>query len=133
MPAFVAQRTAEILNEHGKAVRGAAVLILGMAYKGGTSDTRESPSIRVAERLIPAGAKIAYHDPHVPEITLDGEVHRSVELSPGFVSWADLVLILTDHPEVDYDRVVHDARCIYDMRGVTIPIAVPEGHRVYRV
>ena len=133
MPAFVAQRAAEILNEHGKAVRGASVLILGMAYKAGTSDTRESPSIRVAQRLIRSGAKIAYHDPHVPEITLDGEVHQSVELSPGFVGWADLVLILTDHAEVDYEMILHEARCVYDMKGVTIPLPAPEGARIYRV
>ncbi len=133
MPAFVAQRAAEILNEEGKAVRDAAVLLLGMAYKGGSGDTRESPAIRVAERLLNRGAKIAYHDPHVPNIELNGDVHDSVELSSGFVSWADLVLILTDHPDLDYDAVLHHASVVYDTRGVTWGLTAPEGVKVYRI
>lgn len=133
MPAFVAQRAAEILNEEGKAVRDASVLILGMAYKGGSGDTRESPAIRVAERLLNRGAKIAYHDPHVPNIELNGDVHDSVELSSGFVSWADLVLILTDHPDLDYDAVLHHASVVYDVRGVTWGLTAPEGAKVYRI
>src|SRR5439155_22463553 len=63
MPGFVAQRAAEILNDRGKAMRGARVLVLGLSFKGGSSDTRESPAVRVADRLGRPGAAITYHDP----------------------------------------------------------------------
>lgn len=133
MPGFVAQRVAEILNDEGKALRGATVLILGMAYKGGSGDIRESPSIRVAARLIRSGAKIAYHDPYVPSVVIDDVRHESVEMSGGFVAWADIVVILTDHPGLDYESVVHQARAVYDMRGVTRDIPLPENTRLYRI
>jgi UDP-N-acetyl-D-glucosamine dehydrogenase len=119
MPAYVAQRAAEILNEHGKAIRGAKLLLLGMSFKGGSSDTRESPAVRVADRLARSGAAISYHDPFVPAATIDGEGYESVELTDSTLAGTDLVIVLTDHPGVDYAHVVARAQRVYDTRGVT--------------
>jgi nucleotide sugar dehydrogenase len=119
MPAYVAQRTAEILNDHGKALRGARLLVLGLAFKGGSSDTRESPALRVTERLARSGANITYHDPFVPAATIDGDGYESADLSDPTIAEADLVVVLVDHPAIDYGRVVALADCVYDTRGVT--------------
>ena len=119
MPAYVAQRTAEILNDQGKALRGASVLLLGLSFKSGSSDTRESPAVRVADRLARSGASLTYHDPFVASATIDGEGYESADLTDELIAGADLVLVLTDHPDVDYGRVADHSRCIYDTRGVT--------------
>jgi UDP-N-acetyl-D-glucosamine dehydrogenase len=131
MPAYVAQRAAEILNDRGKALRGARILILGLAFKGGSSDTRESPAVRVTERLARSGATLAYHDPFVSSATIDGEGYDSADLTDEAIASSDLVVVLVDHPGVDYERVVAGARCVYDTRGVTSHIS-PEGAQIYR-
>jgi UDP-N-acetyl-D-glucosamine dehydrogenase len=125
MPAHVAQRAAEILNESGKAVRGARVLLLGVAFKGSSAVTRESPAVRVADRLATSGAELTYHDPFVPHASFNGVVYESQELSDTVLDEADLVIVLTDHPNVDYDRVVDRANVVYDTRGVTESIKTP--------
>jgi UDP-N-acetyl-D-glucosamine dehydrogenase len=131
MPAHVAQRAAEILNESGKAVRGARVLLLGVAFKGASAVTRESPAVRVADRLGTSGAEISYHDPFVPQTTFNGVVHDSQDLTDAIIDDADLVIVLTDHPGVDYRRVVDRAMCVYDTRGVTESFEKTPG-RLYR-
>jgi UDP-N-acetyl-D-glucosamine dehydrogenase len=131
MPPHVAQRAAEILNVEGRALRGARVLLLGVAFKGGSGDIRESPALRVADRLARSGAKITYHDPHVPAVEIDGESYESAELTDELLSDADIVVVLADHPDVDYDRVLTRASCVYDTRGVTRGVAESNA-RVYR-
>jgi nucleotide sugar dehydrogenase len=131
MPAYVAQRVAEILNDRGKALRGARLLLLGLSFKGGSSDTRESPALRVADRLARSGAAVTYHDPFVPTATIDGEGYESCDLTDALIADADLVVLLTDHPEVDYGRVVAGAECIYDTRGVTRSMRTA-GAEIYR-
>lgn len=131
MPAHVAQRAAEILNDEGKALRGARVLLLGVAYKGGSGDVRESPALRVADRLARSGAAITYHDPYVPSAVIDGDVYGSADLTDGLLRGSDLVVVLADHPGVDYERVVVVAPCVFDTRGVTREIS-PDGGRVHR-
>jgi nucleotide sugar dehydrogenase len=131
MPAYVAQRAAEILNDRGKALRGAGLLLLGLSFKGGSSDTRESPALRVAERLARSGAAVTYHDPFVPAATIDGEGYESSELTDEVIRAADLVVLLTDHDGVDYERVVAAAECIFDTRGVTRSVR-GTGAEIYR-
>lgn len=131
MPAHVSQRTAEILNETGKAVRGARILLLGVAYKGGSGDVRTSPALRVAERLSRSGATLTYHDPYVPAVNFGGDVYRSVDLTDEVLGACDLVLVLADHPDVDYARVVGTAPCVFDTKGVTWGIEA-DGRSVYR-
>lgn len=131
MPAHVAQRAAEILNDSGKAVRGARILLLGVAFKGGSAVTRESPALRVADRLATSGAELTYHDPFVPDAVFDDVVYESQPLTDELIEAADMVIVLTDHAGVDYRRVVDRASCVYDTRGVTESFEARPG-RLYR-
>jgi UDP-N-acetyl-D-glucosamine dehydrogenase len=119
MPEYVAQTVADLLNEDRLAVNGANVLVLGMAYKANVSDLRESPSLDVIRLLSAKGAQVTYHDPHVPEVGLEGGTAKSIELSDEALAAADLVVILTNHSAVDYDRVVAKAHRVYDTRNAT--------------
>jgi len=119
MPEYVAQMIADLLNEDRLAVNGASVLVLGMAYKANVSDLRESPSLDVIRLLSAKGARVSYHDPHVPEVELPGGTAKSVELTDEALSSCDLVVILTNHAAVDYDRVVALAPRVYDTRNAT--------------
>jgi nucleotide sugar dehydrogenase len=119
MPAYVASRIADVLNEAGKPVKGSRVLALGLSYKSDVNDVRESPAATVMERLARSGAVCSYHDPHVPSFRLFGEELRSVELSPEVLAAQDLVAILTAHGGLDYAAVVRSAPLVFDARGVT--------------
>jgi UDP-N-acetyl-D-glucosamine dehydrogenase len=114
-PYFCAQRVIEVLNQAGKPVHGSRVLVLGVAYKPGVGDMRESPALKLMALLRAQGAELSYHDPHVPELP-DGM--RSQELN-GAMTEADLVVIVTAHAEVDHERVARDAALVLDLRGVT--------------
>src|SRR5260370_873183 len=124
MPYHVVERTMDALNEQGKALRGARVLILGLAYKKNIDDLRESPSIRLIELFREKGAVVSYHDPHCPKMKemrhqpkymLEME---SVELERG-VAEADVVGIATDHDAVDDQKLVRDAKLVIDTRNAT--------------
>ncbi len=119
MPRVVAGRIGDALNAVGKPVKGSRVLVLGVAYKPGVNDIRESPSIMVLERLASQGAEVSYHDPFVPALRLAGRELRSVPLDAATVAGQDCVAILTAHPGVDHDRVVAEAALVFDARGVT--------------
>lgn len=116
MPDYVAHRLMLAFNERGRAVRGARVLLLGLAYKKNTGDARESPAVRVAQLLGAMGADLRAADPHVVEGTaVDGLVTR-VEFTPGELAGADAVLLLTDHDAFDYDLIVQHASFVFDCR-----------------
>ncbi len=118
MPLFVVSRIVDLLNAHGVPVRGARILLLGVAYKPNVGDVRESPALDLLEELQKRQAKVAYHDPHVPEVRLDGGmVHRSVPLTPEGLQEQDLVVITTDHDRMDYARLLQHARRIFDTRN----------------
>jgi UDP-N-acetyl-D-glucosamine dehydrogenase len=121
MPYFVVQRVAEALNEQGKALKGAKILVLGAAYKKDVDDPRESPGLKIITLLQSKGAKVSYHDPHIPRLKggrkfpdLDLE---SVELTPENLSGADCVLLVTDHSAFDYAWIASQARLIVDTRN----------------
>jgi len=116
MPYVCVQRVIEALNAVDKSVHGSDVLLLGVSYKPGVSDTRESPALKIAGLLLEQGAELSYHDPHVP--ALAGFDLHSVELGPA-VAKADIVVVVTAHPEVDHDAIVRDAALVLDLRGVT--------------
>jgi UDP-N-acetyl-D-glucosamine dehydrogenase len=115
MPYYAVSRIARALNDRGQAVRGARILLLGMAYKADVGDLRESPSLKLLELLRAEGAEVSYHDPHVPElpepglssVALDGEVLRD----------ADCVVIATAHRAIDLALVVERARLVVDLRN----------------
>ena len=115
-PAYCVDLIARALNEAGKAVHGAGVLVLGVSYKAGVGDTRESPALQIVRLLRELGAEVSYHDPHVPELP---ELQlSSVELASALES-ADAAAIVTAHPELDYEQVVATAPLVVDFRGVT--------------
>jgi nucleotide sugar dehydrogenase len=117
MPQYVVRRAQAMLNDHGKAVKGARVLLLGLAYKPGTSDWRESPAMAVATRLIELGAAVRAHDAHVPEGMALGPTIPRVDCTIAEIEAADLVVLLTDHPELPYDDIAAHAGLVLDTRG----------------
>ncbi|MBI4169627.1 MAG: nucleotide sugar dehydrogenase [Acidobacteria bacterium] len=120
MPHYVVGKAVDALNEQEKSVRGARILILGVAYKKDVGDVRESPAMDVIKLLADRGADIRYSDPYAPEIVMDeGARHRSTPLDEKALREADLVIIVTDHSCYDYDFIVRHARSVLDTRNAT--------------
>jgi len=117
MPSYIVQRVAEILNERQKALRGSRLLLVGLAYKRDVGDLRESPALKVAQLLLKGGAHISYHDPYVPEVVISDERLSSAPLTPEVLRESDLVIITTDHSNVDYELIAEHAPLIYDTRN----------------
>ncbi|MFZ9899807.1 MAG: nucleotide sugar dehydrogenase [Gemmatimonadaceae bacterium] len=118
MPDFVVEKVAWALNDDGKAVKGAKVLILGVAYKKDIDDIRESPALDVIRRLETRGASVTYHDPHIPSFREDGHEMVGVACSDAVLDAADAVVVITDHAGVDYQRVADRAGLVVDSRNV---------------
>jgi UDP-N-acetyl-D-glucosamine dehydrogenase len=125
MPQYVVDLVSDTLNERRRCLNGARILALGIAYKRGVGDTRESPALEVMARLIGRGAVVEYADPHVPEIAFDGHSLKAVEVTDERLAEADCVVILTDHQEFDYTRVVETSALVVDTRGATYTLAAP--------
>jgi UDP-N-acetyl-D-glucosamine dehydrogenase len=117
MPLFWVRKVAEALNGKGKAVRGANVLVLGVAYKRDIDDIRESPALDIIRLLEGQGATVSYYDPHVPVFSENGHEFRSVELTSDLVAAVDCVLIVTDHTALDYRMIKRKAKLIVDTRN----------------
>jgi UDP-N-acetyl-D-glucosamine dehydrogenase len=120
MPYFCLEKIERALNDAAKPVRGSRILVLGVAYKAGVGDTRESPALKILQLLRARGADVAYHDPHVPELSELGL--RSADLAE--VGDTDLVVIVTAHPQVDHRAVAERAPLALDLRGVTRHLGV---------
>ena len=123
MPEWAVGTLQLALNDEGKAVRGARVLVLGVAYKRDVDDTRESPALEILPRLLALGAQVEFHDPHVPLMPVTRHApelagRRGVELTAERLAETDAVLVVTDHRAVDYDLVARHARLVIDTRGV---------------
>jgi len=118
MPLFCVRKVAEALNDRGRAVRGANILVIGVAYKRDIDDIRESPALDILRLLEQQGARVSYHDPHVPAFSEDGHEYRSVPLTPGTLEAADCVLVVTDHTAIDFHLVKRHARIAVDTRHV---------------
>jgi len=119
MPYHVVERAMEILNDAGKALRGSRVLLLGVAYKQDINDVRESPALKIGAQLRRHGAELSYHDPHVETVTIGGETLESVDLTDEVLAESDLVIVVTAHAGVDYERVVRSAAAVFDTRNAT--------------
>lgn len=130
MPEYVVRRAAEILNQHKKCLNGARVLLLGMAYKKDVDDLRESPALKVASHLLKWGAHISYHDPYIPRCCVAEQEYVSVPLTAETVKQFDLVVITTDHSNVDYKLVVQHAPLIYDTRNALKGFVAPHIFRL---
>jgi UDP-N-acetyl-D-glucosamine dehydrogenase len=121
MPGWVAARIGEALNEHAKPLKGARVLVLGVAYKPDVGDVRESPSLRVMSVLARRGAKLAFHDPLVDAVTLDGKRLARIELTAKAVAGADLVALLVPHSSYDLEWLAGTAGLLFDARNAYGP------------
>lgn len=124
MPYYVVERTARILNQQKKCLNGAAILILGVAYKKDVGDLRESPALKIIALLEKEGAIINYNDPYVPLFKLNGKEYRSVELNNSEIGKNDLILITTDHTVYDYQKIVNKAKLVFDTRNATKSVKV---------
>ncbi len=116
MPLFVVGKVQDALNRHRKAVNGSQVLVLGVAYKKDIDDVRESPALDVIRLLEADGAQVSYHDPHVPSVVEDGHRWDSVALTPDALAAADVVVIVTDHSDFDFDVIFEQSRALVDAR-----------------
>ena len=130
MPSYVVELVTDALNQRHRCVNGARILALGVAYKRGVGDTRESPALEVLDQLRERGAELTYADSYVPSIHVGGITLKSVEPSDLELSAADCVLILTDHPGLDYRRIVEVASLVVDTRHATWGIPSPVGRVV---
>jgi UDP-N-acetyl-D-mannosaminuronate dehydrogenase/intein/homing endonuclease len=134
MPQHVVSLVAEGLNRQKKAVNGSRVLVLGVAYKRDIDDMRESPALAIIEKLMDLGADVVYHDPYVATLSLDGEhgaAHKghtleSIPLDDKAIEKADCVVVVTNHSDVDYARVVLLAKLVVDTRNVTSGLLTDE-------
>lgn len=133
MPRYVIERTMLALNRQGQAVKGANILVLGLAYKPDVDDVRESPSFELIEQLIELGATVDYNDPHVPSThkmrKYDLQM-SSVEITPESLQQYDLVLIATNHSSYDYEMIAKNSKLIVDTRGAMRNIASDQDHIV---
>jgi UDP-N-acetyl-D-glucosamine dehydrogenase len=115
MPYYCVERIERALNDVRKPVKGSRIAILGVSYKGGVGDTRESPALRILHVLSERGAELAYHDPFVavlPEVGLQSsELDKIID--------ADAIVLVTAHPGIDYARLVHESQLFVDLRGIT--------------
>ena len=119
MPYYVTYHIMESLNNYGKSIKAANLLILGVAYKKDVSDIRESPSIKLIQLLLEKGAKISYNDPYVDSCQILGNTLNCVKLTKECLSSADCVIIATDHSGYDYQYIVDNSSLVFDTRGVT--------------
>jgi UDP-N-acetyl-D-glucosamine dehydrogenase len=117
MPRNMVTKIAEALNRVRKPVNGSKILLLGISYKRDVDDTRESPALDILQLLVESGADVSYHDPFVPRLVLDDQVFESVSLDAEALADTDVVVITTDHSQVDYDLVLEQASIVVDPRN----------------
>ena len=124
MPVYVVQRAMDLLNQRARAMNGADILVLGVAYKRDIDDYRESPALKVIAELERRGARVSFYDPYVAEYRYQGETRQGLsELSDQALRQADLVIITTNHSRVDYARVQRLAQQVFDTKNVMAELA----------
>lgn len=120
MPSYVVNRAVDALNEDRKSLNGSRTMVVGLAYKPNVNDIRESPAMRVMELLSEKGAELSYHDPYVPQTERMRKYNFQLEsepLTPANIAAKDLVIIVTDHDNIDYDTLGTHAKLIVDTRN----------------
>jgi UDP-N-acetyl-D-glucosamine dehydrogenase len=113
---FCVEKIGRALNDHGKPFRGSRIAIMGVSYKAGVGDMRESPAVKIIRLLIERGADLTYYDPYVPELPEFGLKASSFEDA---IADADAGVIVTRHPELDVERLVAETPLVVDFRGAT--------------
>ena len=120
MPEWVVQKTADALNEHGKAVKGSKILILGLAYKKNVSDSREAPAFEIIAKLKAKGAEVDYSDPHIPQFPKKRDYSfnmQSIELTPDNLQQYDCAILVTNHDNFDYPMITQKSKMVIDTRN----------------
>ena len=130
MPTHVVSRAVDALNDSGKALKGARVVILGVAYKKNIDDLRESPALDIMNRLMDKGAQLSFADPYINTLDLGERSFTAVEAAPDLLRMADLVIIVTDHDSFDYDMIVANAPLILDTRNA---LKGKNGPKIWRI
>lgn len=131
MPEYCVERSMAILNRHKKALNGSKVLVLGVAYKNDIDDYRESPAIRVIEKLKEAGADTDFYDPWIAEYKDKGQIFHGIEkIDAEIISSYDLIVITAAHTNIDYDMIQKNAVAIFDTRNAMKDIADRENIEV---
>jgi UDP-N-acetyl-D-glucosamine dehydrogenase len=116
MPYHCVAKAQRALNDRGMSVKGARVTVVGVSYKPGVGDVRESPALKIIGLLRELGADVSYHDPHVPNLAELSLTSTPLEQA---IADTDLAVIVTAHPGVDHDLIARRARLVLDLRGVT--------------
>jgi UDP-N-acetyl-D-glucosamine dehydrogenase len=117
MPYFCRSVVSQALNHaRQRSLSGSKILVLGVSYKPGIADTRESPAVKLIALLENAGAEVSYHDPHVPSFVENGLTMSSSPLEPGAY---DCVVVVTDHKEIDYEALIEESQLVVDLRNAT--------------
>ncbi|WP_295875862.1 nucleotide sugar dehydrogenase [uncultured Zhongshania sp.] len=120
MPEWVVQKTADALNEHGKAVKGSKILILGLAYKKNVSDSREAPAFEIIAKLKAKGASVDYSDPHIPQFPKKRDYSfdmKSITIDESSLPAYDCAILLTDHDSFDYELITRHSNLVIDTRN----------------
>jgi UDP-N-acetyl-D-glucosamine dehydrogenase len=118
MPEYVVHKVDQLLNAKQRALNGAKVGLLGVAYKKNSSDVRESPAIKIIELLLKEGAIVTYHDPHVASLQVNGRELHSEPVLDDFLARQDCAVVVADHDSIDWTRVLESAPTIIDTRNV---------------
>jgi UDP-N-acetyl-D-glucosamine dehydrogenase len=122
MPTYTVQLAADALNDHAKPIRGSRILALGVAYKPGVGDVRDSPAVEIIDALLRRGAHVDYADPHVPSLAVGDRRLEAVAWAAVDLPAYDLVTVLTAHREFDPARLIREARLVLDTRNLTGPL-----------
>lgn len=117
MPRYVVGKVQDALNLHQKSVKGSKILILGVAYKPDIDDIRESPALDIIHLLEEKGAEIEYHDPYISFIDHEGWSFESINDLPAHAAAADCVVIVTNHSQYDYAKILEDSKLVVDTRN----------------
>jgi UDP-N-acetyl-D-glucosamine dehydrogenase len=117
MPEFVVENIMKILNKSSKALNGANVLLMGVAYKKDIDDYRESPVMKIIELLESEGAKVTINDPFISTFKHNGKVYTTEAVDDNDIANADIVVITTDHTSYDYQNILKNAKAVYDTRN----------------
>jgi UDP-N-acetyl-D-glucosamine dehydrogenase len=127
MPAHVVRRVDEALNDRSRALRGARILVYGVAYKANIADTRESPGVAILTLLARRGAEVAYADPFVAKLRMPDFELESLSVEAGF-SGFDAIVIATDHSTLDRERLLREASLVIDARGALSGLSGDRSH-----
>ncbi|WP_094548911.1 nucleotide sugar dehydrogenase [Petroclostridium xylanilyticum] len=119
MPEYVVERSMKILNQYRKALNGAKVFVLGVAYKQDIDDIRQSPALKVIEHLEKQGAQVIYNDPYVPRFEHSNKKYTSSPITQQNLQDADLVIITTQHTSYDYEFIVEHSKVLFDTKNAT--------------